>query len=141
LILHAITVGVPHAVAIVEDVDGFAPGDALISIGRSVRHHAEFAPAGTNLNVVAVLDRCTLRMRTYERGVEAETLACGTGAIASAVVATSLGLVEPPVSVITTSGRPLRVDFTWRQQRAGDVTLGGEARIIVRGEITGEALD
>jgi diaminopimelate epimerase len=140
LTLSAITVGVPHAVAVVPDVDAFAPGNDLDSIGRSVRHHDAFAPAGTNLNVIAVIDRHTLRMRTYERGVEAETLACGTGAIASAIVATELDLAEPPVSVVTSSGRPLRVEFTWQCGCARDVTLSGEARVIVRGEIDGEAL-
>ena len=141
LVLHAIAVGVPHAVAIVPDVDAFAPGDQLIPIGRSVRHHEMFAPAGTNLNVVAVRDRHTVRMRTYERGVEAETLACGTGAIASAITATALGHTEPPVAVITSSGLPLRVDFTWHDGRATGVTLGGDARVILRGEIDPEALD
>jgi diaminopimelate epimerase len=141
LSLHALTVGVPHAVVIVEDVDAFAPGEELVTIGRSVRHHTEFAPDGTNLNVISLLGRNTIRMRTYERGVEAETLACGTGAIASAVVAVSLGHVAPPISVITTSGRALQVNFTWQNARAGGVTLGGEARVIVRGEISDEALD
>ncbi|MCC6790785.1 MAG: diaminopimelate epimerase [Thermomicrobiales bacterium] len=139
--LHAVTVGVPHAVLIVEDVDQFAPGRELLPIGRAVRHHPVFAPAGTNLNVIAVTGPDTVRMRTYERGVEDETLACGTGSIASAIVATSLGLVAPPVNVVTTGGRVLRVDFTWRDNRASDVALTGEARVIVRGEIGPEALD
>jgi len=139
--LHSITVGVPHAVAIVPDVDAFAPGDELVPIGRSVRHHDVFSPAGTNLNVIAVRDRHTIRMRTYERGVEAETLACGTGAIASAIAATALELTEPPVAVITSGGRPLRVDFTWQDGRASTLSLGGDARVIVRGEIDPEALD
>jgi diaminopimelate epimerase len=140
LTLHALTVGVPHAVTVVPDADNFAPGAELVPIGRAVRHHAQFAPAGTNLNVIAVKDPHTVRMRTYERGVEDETLACGTGSIASAVVATSLGLAEPPVDVVTSSGRVLRVDFRWDDGRACDVTLGGEARMIVRGEIGTEAL-
>jgi diaminopimelate epimerase len=79
-------------------------------------------------------------MRTYERGVEAETLACGTGAIASAVVATALGHATPPVDVQTSSGRSLIVDFTWNGARATGVTLRGEARLIARGEILPEAL-
>lgn len=140
LTLHAITVGVPHAVVVTPDVDAFAPGDELIPIGRSVRHHAAFAPAGTNFNVISVLDRHTVRMRTYERGVEAETLACGTGAIASAIIASALEQTEPPVTVVTTSGRPLRVDFTRQARRVANVTLGGDARVIARGEIDSEAL-
>ena len=135
-----ILVGVPHAVAVVADVDAFADDVAFARIGRVVRFDAAFAPAGTNLDVVAVLDRQTLRMRTYERGVEAETLACGTGAVASAVVATSLGLVEPPVTVVTTSGLPLVVAFAWDGIRATGVRLAGQARIVAVGEVWPDAL-
>lgn len=138
--LHAIVVGVPHAVVIVADVDAFAPGNELIPLGRHVRHHPAFAPAGTNLNLIAIRDRGTLRMRTYERGVEDETLACGTGAIASAIVATASGLTAPPVDVVTSSGRILRVDFHWHDGTACEVTLDGEARVVVRGEIGLEAM-
>jgi diaminopimelate epimerase len=140
LTMHAILVGVPHAVTIVPDVEVFAPGNELIPIGRDVRHHPVFAPAGTNLNVIAIKDRKTLRMRTYERGVEDETLACGTGSIASAIVATALDSADPPVDVITSSGRILRVDFRWHDNRASEVSLEGEARVIMRGEIEPEAL-
>jgi diaminopimelate epimerase len=140
LTLHALLVGVPHAVVVVPDVNAFAPGPALVSVGRAVRHHEAFAPAGTNLNVIAVIDNKTIRMRTYERGVEDETLACGTGSIASAIVATALGLTEPPVDVITSSGRILQVEFSCDHERVHNVTLGGEARVIIRGEIDPEAL-
>jgi diaminopimelate epimerase len=135
-----VLVGVPHAVEIVPDVDAFADDAAFERIGRAVRLHPAFAPAGTNLDAIAVLDRRTLRMRTYERGVEAETLACGTGAVAGAVVATSLGLVAPPVTVVTRSGLPLQVEFAWDGVRAAEVLLAGEARIVAAGEIWPDAL-
>jgi diaminopimelate epimerase len=138
--LHPLTVGVPHAVLVADDADAFAPGVELRVVGRAVRMHSSFAPEGTNLNVISILDRHRLRMRTYERGVEDETLACGTGAVASAVIATRLGLVEPPVDVVTSSGRTLEVDFTWDGDRASAVTLGGEGRVIATGEIWPEAL-
>lgn len=140
LTLHPIAVGVPHAVIVTDDVDAFAPGEALEPLGRALRHHPAFAPAGTNVDIVAVRDRRTVRMRTYERGVEAETLACGTGAVASAIVATAFGLVEPPVDVVTSSGRVLAVGFVRQNERITGVTLGGEARIVVRGAICPEAL-
>lgn len=139
--LHAVEVGVPHAVILTEDADTFAPGAELVTVGRAVRHHPAFAPAGTNVNAVSVLDRHRLRMRTYERGVEDETLACGTGAVASAVVGTALGLVAPPAEVVTTSGLVLAVDFAWDGERATGVTLGGEARVVATGEIWPEALE
>jgi diaminopimelate epimerase len=138
--LHAILVGVPHAVIVVPDVDAFAPGASLTTIGRASRHHPAFAPAGTNVNVITVRNRQTVRMRTYERGVEDETLACGTGAVASAIVATALGLTTPAVDVVTSSGRILTVDFVEYAGGVTRVTLGGEARIIVRGAIGSEAL-
>jgi diaminopimelate epimerase len=140
LTLLPILVGVPHAVLLVDDADAFAAPDDFVRVGRAVRHHLAFAPAGTNLNVIGRRPDGTLRMRTYERGVEDETLACGTGAVASAIVATGLGLASPPVTIITSSGLPLRVDFAWDGERARDVTLAGQARIIATGEIWPEAL-
>ncbi|CAA9529761.1 MAG: Diaminopimelate epimerase [uncultured Thermomicrobiales bacterium] len=139
--VHAIAVGVPHAVLPVEDLDGFGPDPAFAELGRAVRRHPAF-PDGTNLDAIAVLDRSTLRMRTYERGVEAETLACGSGAVASAIVATALGRVAPPVTVVTRSGLPLAVDFAWHPAtaRATAVTLGGEARVVATGELWPEGL-
>ena len=139
LTLHAIQVGVPHAVLIVPNADAFPAHGTFNEVGQAVRLHSAFA-AGTNLNVITVRDPQTLRMRTYERGVEDETLACGTGAVASAVVATALGLVAPPIGVITTGGPTLTVDFTWEGSRACDVRLTGEARVVATGEIWPEAL-
>jgi diaminopimelate epimerase len=136
-----ILVGVPHAVLVVDDPDAFAGPDEFVRIGRAVRHHPHFAPAGTNLNVIGRRADGALRLRTYERGVEDETLACGTGAVASAVVATARGLANPPVTVVTSSGLPLRVDFTWDGARARGVTLAGQARVVAAGEIWPEGLE
>jgi diaminopimelate epimerase len=140
LTLHDIQVGVPHAVLIVPDAEAFPAHATFNEVGRAVRLHEAF-PAGTNLNVISVRDGHMLRMRTYERGVEDETLACGTGAVASAVVATALGLVTPPVAVITSGGPTLTVDFTWDGSLARDVHLTGQALVIATGEIWPEALE
>lgn len=139
LALTSLRVGVPHAVALVDDAGAFADAAGFAAIGAAVRHHPHFAPDGANVDIAHVIDDQTLRMRTYERGVEAETLACGTGAVASAVIATALGRVRPPVTVITSSGRPLRVAFTRDGDGARDVTLGGEARVLATGELWPEA--
>ena len=136
----AIQVGVPHAVAIVPDADRFPDGMSFNAFGRATRLHEAFAPAGTNVNIITVRDRNTIRMRTYERGVEDETLACGTGAIASAIVAANLGLVDPPVNVIVSSGRRLRVHFALNGDQASDVLLEGQAHIIADGVIGADAL-
>lgn len=138
LAFTSLRVGVPHAVAVVDDADTFGAA-AFATIGGAARHHAHFAPDGANIDVIHVIDRRTLRMRTYERGVEGETLACGTGAVASAVIAAARGLVRPPVTVLTSSGRPLRVDFTVERGGARAVSLAGEARVVASGELWPEA--
>lgn len=137
--VHTLTVGVPHAVVMTGDVDASAPGTEFLTIGRAIRSHPLF-PQGTNVNLVAKTGPNTLRMRTYERGVEDETLACGTGAVASAVIATALGFVESPVTVMTTGGLPLTVQFQWDGTTATNVYLGGEARVIASGVIGPDAL-
>lgn len=136
--LYNLIVGVPHTVLFTEDADADFPGADLVTIGRAIRHHAHF-PDGTNVNVVSRRSDGSLRMRTYERGVENETLACGTGSVATAVVATSLGYVTPEVSVVTSGGPTLRVDFAWDGLRATGVTLTGEARIVAGGTIHPDA--
>lgn len=139
LAFTTLRVGVPHAVAFVADADAFAGAAEFAALGEAVRHDAHFAPDGANVNLVHVIDGQTLRMRTYERGVEAETLACGTGAVASAVIAAAHGLARPPVTVITSSGRPLRVAFTPAGDGAREVSLAGEARVVATGELWPEA--
>ena len=130
-----ILVGVPHAVVVIDDLETIGDAETFRRIGRAVRHHPAFAPAGTNLNAIVGVDGQTLRMRTYERGVEDETLACGTGAVASAIVATANGLVAPPVTVVARSGLPLIVDFRLDGDRATGVTLAGQARVVASGTL------
>lgn len=138
LALTPIAVGVPHAVVVVDDADAFADAATFRRIGRAVRRHEAFAPAGTNLDVVSVVDPRTLRMRTYERGVEDETLACGTGAVAAAITGVAAGLVSLPVTVETSGGLPLTVDFQSADGRVSGVTLAGEARVVASGELWAE---
>ena len=145
--LWPVTVGVPHAVCVVPSVaaldtaEGPPRGGRFVAFGRAVRHHPAFAPAGTNLDAVEVVNAATIRLRTYERGVEDETLACGSGAVAAALVATAGGHVAPPVDVIVASGLRLRVGFDWdpgaRRGRGG--WLRGAARVVARGTIDPEA--
>ncbi|MDK1342029.1 diaminopimelate epimerase [Streptomyces sp. 378] len=98
--------GTEHVVAIVDDVDTI---DA-VTVGRLVRHHAGLAPLGTNVNFVQSAGRQALKIRTYERGVEAETLSCGSGAVAAVVIATLRGLVaRRAVTVHNRAGEPLTV--------------------------------
>lgn len=127
-----VNTGVPHVVIRADDLEN-AP---VARLGRAVRTHPRFAPAGTNVNFVAVAGPDRLAVRTYERGVEDETLACGTGAIACAIVFSRLGLVSPPVRVATRGGAELIVCFEPVEGGARKVRLEGEARLVFRGEMT-----
>lgn len=124
----------PHVVALVDDAEEIE----VRGEGARLRRDSRWDPPGANVNFVSVLDRHTLRMRTYERGVEDETLSCGTGATASAILTALWGLTEPPVTVRTTGGIPLVVDFTRRadpEALPGDPRLTGDARLIFRGTL------
>lgn len=129
--LHFINTGVPHVVTQVDELDG-TPVEVA---GRHLRYHHQFAPAGTNVNFVRLRDPRNLEVRTYERGVEAETLACGTGCIASAMTFARLGMVEPPVRVKTASGEYLTISFELTPTGAKNVTLQGSAHVVFRGYI------
>ncbi len=136
---HRIEVGVPHVVIPVDDADTWPPDGSFDAIGRAIRRHPVFAPAGTNVNVISLSPSGSVRMRTWERGVEAETLACGTGAVASAIVSTVLGNTSPPIAVNTSSGRTLIVEFEFDGNAAHSVRLGGEATVVARGEMMPDA--
>lgn len=130
-------IGVPHVVGFVDDADTIADLD---SIGRNIRHDPQLQPAGANVNVVHRIDNQSIRMRTYERGVESETLACGTGAVCSAIAAERRGLVEQPVSVRVSSGMELTVSWKETDEQFTDIRLGGTTRMVASGEILPEAL-
>jgi diaminopimelate epimerase len=134
--ISTVNTGVPHAVMLVEDVEGID----VEGLGRAIRFHGSFAPSGTNVDFLKVVDKSTVKMRTYERGVESETLACGTGAVACAAVARAHGLTEWPVRVITRSGRPLIVGGDPEKGPQSGVYLEGEARKVYEGLLSEEAL-
>ncbi len=105
---HFINTGVPHFVVLVEDLEKVD----VQRLGKSIRFHPQFQPKGTNVNFTEPVGENAIRIRTYERGVEGETLACGTGATASAIVAYKKGIIsKKPVQVITKGGEVLAIDF------------------------------
>jgi diaminopimelate epimerase len=106
LLVHSIDTGVPHVVLFVEDVDQAN----LAELGPEIRRHPLF-PRGCNVNWAAPVAKNSFRMRTYERGVEAETLSCGTGATAIALIAYRLGLATPPVTIRASGGGELTIAF------------------------------
>ncbi|MDR2400104.1 MAG: diaminopimelate epimerase [Deferribacteraceae bacterium] len=128
-----INTGVPHTVFILDGNEDIEALD-IVRWGRIVRFHPRFGAAGTNVNFIKKLDDDLLRIRTYERGVEGETLACGTGCAAAAVIANSIGLVKSPVKLLTSSGKILAVYL-----EDNGIYMQGEARRLSEGEILPEA--
>ncbi len=123
--------GVPHAVIFIEKVDLID----VAGIGENIRYHKAFKPRGTNVDFVEVIDDKNIKMRTYERGVEAETLACGTGAVASAIITSfkcKVLNVKYKVNVITKGGR-LKVCFEKHNNKIKNVYLEGEAKKVFEG--------
>ncbi|MEW5773163.1 MAG: diaminopimelate epimerase [Thermodesulfobacteriota bacterium] len=126
LTVHFVNTGVPHTVVECGDVAGVD----VKQLGRALRFHERFAPAGTNVNFISVTDRNALSLRTYERGVEDETYACGTGAAASALVAHALGLAGTAAAVTTSGGEVLRIFL-----ENGTVHLQGPAVTVYSGRL------
>jgi diaminopimelate epimerase len=129
--IHSLNTGVPHAVLFVPDADA-----AMVqNLGREIRHHPHFAPKGTNVNFVQRLGAGSIRVRTYERGVEAETLACGTGVTASALISAKLHQFKSPVKVQVQSGDWLEVSFEQSNGQFSAVQLNGPADFVFEGRM------
>ena len=124
----ALVVGVPHLVAFVKENVALDTLDLSV-LGPAHRHHPAMGE-GANANFVKVLGPARLALRTWERGVEAETLACGSGAVASAIVSSLLREFPPPVGVATRSGETLEIGFERDGDVARRVTLSGDARVV-----------
>jgi diaminopimelate epimerase len=127
--------GSPHVVvpcSLLGNVKALKKLDVNV-LGREIRNHAAFRPAGTNANFIERAGRNSIRVRTYERGVEAETMACGTGSIASAIIASRLWNLKPPITVIAASGRKLQVEFAGRGSKPANIRLIGPAIITFNG--------
>ena len=129
--VHSLNTGVPHAVVFVPDAD-----QAMVQqLGREIRRHPHFAPKGTNVNFVQRLGPSSIRVRTYERGVEGETLACGTGLTASALISAKLHQFNSPVKVQVQGGDELEVSFKQNNGDFSDVRLTGPADFVFEGRI------
>lgn len=128
---HSVNTGVPHVVLPFADLAA-AP---VTEVGRAIRFHPLFQPAGTNVNFVQVIGPQELRVRTYERGVENETLACGTGSVAAALIASLLLALPSPITVHPKSGETLIIYFDNQDGKFQSVFLEGEAAVVFEGEI------
>ncbi len=128
--VNFINSGVPHTVIFVAGLDKID----VVNLGRQIRYHHKFRPAGTNVDFVEVFSNNSIKIRTYERGVEDETLACGTGAVASSLIAYRLSLIAvSPTDVLTRSGETLKVYFNKVGNNFKDVWLEGRAKIAYKG--------
>lgn len=133
LTVHSINTGVPHAVVFVDDLDS---ADVL-TLGAGLRYHEAFAPKGTNANFVKPLGGNSIAIRTYERGVEGETLACGTGMVACGLIHHELSGSPAPILVRVKGGETLRVGFEETQpHQYRNVTLFGPADFVFEGEVS-----
>jgi diaminopimelate epimerase len=130
--VHFLNTGVPHAVVFVDDV---ATADVLTD-GAALRYHSAFAPKGTNANFVQTLAPDTIAIRTYERGVEGETLACGTGGCAAALLHSLRTGFTSAVQVKVRGGDTLRVAFEASEGGFRNVTLTGPADFVFDGTIS-----
>jgi diaminopimelate epimerase len=137
--VHYIDTGAPHAVIFTSELPDrlqqLILSGSIRDLGRSIRHHPEFRPGGTNVDFIELRSGGGVAMRSYERGVEEETLACGTGAVASAIISVLFKGLVPPVNVRTRSEETLRVGFEQSGNSITNVELEGPARIIYRGEL------
>lgn len=126
-----VNTGVPHFVIITEDLGNID----VKELGRKIRFHERFRPAGTNVNFVMPIDSSTIKVRTYERGVEDETLACGTGASASAIICGYKKISSSPVKVITSGGEELNIYFSIENEKVVELYLEGRVRLICEGDV------
>jgi diaminopimelate epimerase len=129
--IHFINSGVPHVVIPVAKIDDAdVRGD-----GAAIRNHKMFSPNGANVNFIEKRGRNKIAIRTYERGVEDETLACGTGIVASALIFATTEDCEAPITVLARGGDELQVNFERARDQFRNVTLTGPAEFVFEGTI------
>lgn len=129
--VHFLNTGVPHAVAFLDKLEGLD----ISRLGAYLRYHEAFSPKGTNANFARILSPGHIAIRTYERGVEDETLACGTGMTACALLHAVLTDAPSPIQVDVAGGDTLKVGFQRTGDRFTDVTLTGPADLVFTGDI------
>jgi diaminopimelate epimerase len=127
---NSIDTGAPHVVIFrkFDDIN-------IVELGKYIRYHPNFSPYGTNVDFVVINSDKSISIRTYERGVEAETFACGTGSIASAIIYSLKNNIEPPIDVHTKSNEILTVNFDRMENKITNTTLIGSAIKVYSGEI------
>jgi diaminopimelate epimerase len=131
LLTHSVNTGVPHVVTFVDDIESTPVQDW----GAQIRYHPAFQPEGTNANFIKEMEPGKIAIRTYERGVEAETLACGTGVTAAGLIYAALNEASSPVQLLVRGGDWLEVGFRKTGGGFEAVTLKGPADFVFEGSI------
>ena len=126
---HFINTGSPHVVIKVDELDKIP----IETIGKEIRYLPEFAPGGTNVNFVKIENE-EIHIRTYERGVESETLACGTGSVAAAIICHETDGIKTPVTILPRSKDKLLVNFDVRNDEFSNVSLTGPVEEVFKGQ-------
>jgi len=134
--ISSINTGVPHVVIFCENLEKIE----VNKLGKEIRYHKIFQPEGTNINFICRLSDKTFAMRTYERGVEGETLACGTGAVACAIDMAKKFSLKAPIQIITQSTSELIIYFNERKGSFKEIYLKGDARVIYKAKLGDDAL-
>ncbi len=132
---HFVRLGDPHFLLYVRDIRKHK----VIPLARKIRYHERFKPEGVNVHFIELLNRHYVKIRSYERGVEDETLACGSGCISAAIATYATKQTAPPITFEPQSGIPLTVHFP-EESNFQNLYLEGDARLIYRGELTKESL-
>jgi len=134
---HFADTGSPHVVIDINETEGFLTSLDHVPVeelGREIRYLPEFSPGGTNVNFMDV-KKNVIHIRSYERGVEAETLACGTGSVAAALISYVTHKVYPPIELITKGNEKLFVNFDVENSKVRNLSLTGPAKIVFSGEM------
>jgi len=134
---HYANTGSPHVVIDIKESEGFLSSldsTPVETLGREIRYLPEFAPGGTNVNFINIQEN-RIFIRTYERGVEAETLSCGTGSVAAAIIAFVTYKINPPIELLTKGNEKLFVNFEVENSRVKNLSLTGPAKIVFTGEM------
>jgi diaminopimelate epimerase len=134
---HFADTGSPHVIIDVNESEGFLKSLDEIpveSLGKEIRYLSEFEPGGTNVNFINVKDGA-IYIRTYERGVEAETLACGTGSVAAALIGFATKKLSTPIEIIPKSNEKLFVNFDVENSKVRNLSLTGPAKVVFTGEM------
>ena len=128
---HAVNTGVPHVVIEVDDLENCD----IVGLGAAVRYHENFNPNGTNANFIQITGADSLNVRTYERGVEGESMACGTGMVACGILMGKLGKVTAPVKVTCRSNALITINYEDDADSVKNVTMHGPATHVYRGSV------